>query len=505
MSAEQTKKSVMALVREVTPGTPVRPSSGTDYIALQEGFDVEPSFNVLENDEFTGSIGNSKSILGSEEPTASLSHYIRHSGVEGQEPNFGLLLEGAFGAKKIVSVERDTIAASTAGDASNPPVIKVDTGEGVEFERGQAILIKDTVRSIRNVKSVSGDDLTLNFNLTTTAPGVGVFLGKAVLYKTAETHPSLSVWDFRGNGTAQQLIAGARVSEMSIEANAGELINGAFTLDGIEFFFNPIDIITSANNKIDAIDDGGTILATVPPRTYKDPHDLAAAIQTSLNAASVDVWTVTYNDISGKFTIASDGVVTSLLWDTGGNKAETIGTLLGFDISADDTGANTYTGDNPVSLASFQTAVFDDSDPLAAKANEVFIGDHADNICFGASTMTITLSNEVTPVPSICADSGVQEKLATARVATIELTASLERFEADKFRRFRENQTTEFAYNFGLKTGGNWVEGKSVNVYSPTTTISSFKVGDGDGLVTVEMTLTTFVDKGLGDLFLNFL
>ncbi len=505
MGAEQTKKSVMALVREVTSGTPVKPSSGTDYIALQEGFGLEPAFEVLENAEFTGSLGSSKPILGIENPSTSLSHYIRHSGVEGTEPNFGLLMEGALGAKKIVATERDTIAASTAGDATTPPIIKVDTGEGVEFERGHALLIKDAVRSIRNVKSVSGDDLTLNFNLTTTAPGVGVNLGKAVLYKPAETHPSLSVWSFRGNATAMELIPGSKVTELSIEANAGELVNGSFTLAGTSYNFNPIDIITASNNKMDFDDGGGEENVEISVGFFKDPVELGDALAAAMNAATSDVITVVYDSATGKYTIASDGGTLSLLWNTGSQTASTIGDLLGFDTSADDTGSTSYVGDNPISLSSFQTPVFDSSDPLVAKANEVFIGDHADNVCFKAATMTINLTNTEADVLSVCAESGKDETLITEREVTIEITAALERNEVDKFHRFHTNQTTEFAFNFGQKTGGNWVEGKSANVYAPSTTISSFAIGDNDGIITLEMTLTAFVDVGKGEFFINFL
>lgn len=504
MSAEQTKKTVMAIVKEVTPGTPVKPTGAGDYLALQEGFDIEPAFESLENTEFTGSLGNSKPILGLENPSVSLSHYIRHSGMEGIEPDFGLILEGAFGAKKIVATERDTTAGSTAGTSSAKAVLNVGVGEGVEFERGQAVLIKDAVRSIRNVESVSVDALTLNFNLAS-APASGVNLGKAVLYKPAETHPSLSIWNFRGNGTAMELVAGARVTELSIEANAGELINGSFTMNGVEFFFNPIDQITSSNNKIDFEDDVGVKLATVPVGYYKDPHDLAAAIQSAMNAVADDVITVVYNNITGKFTISSDGVTTfDIFWQSGANTAQSIKFVLGFN-NTDDTGAFTYTSDNPISLGAFHTPAFDSADPLVAKNNEVFMGHYSNLVCFCASTLSFNMTNTLTDVLCVCAESGKQETLVTSREVSIEITSILERYEADIFRRFRENETTQFMYNFGFKSGGNWVEGKSCNLYVPTATISSWKIGDNDGIISLEATLTAFVDAGKGEVYLNFL
>src|SRR5690606_17278141 len=126
------------------------------------------------------SIGAAAPVLGAEAPALSLNHYLRHSGVEGQEPNFGLLLEGAFGDKSVASTEYDTVANSTAGSSSARAVVKVDSGEGVNFERGHALMIKDQTNgySIRPVFSISSDDLSLGFNLGN-APGSGVNLGKA--------------------------------------------------------------------------------------------------------------------------------------------------------------------------------------------------------------------------------------------------------------------------------------------------------------------------------------
>lgn len=505
MSAQQTKKTVMALVREVTEGVPIKPTLGTQYIALQDGFELEPAFDELENAELTGSLGVSKTILGIENPSSSLSHYIRHSGVEGQEPNFGLLLEGVFGDKKIVATERNTIAASTAGDSVAAAIIKVDAGEGVEFERGQAVLIKDSanVFAIRNVLSVDGDDLTLNFNLDN-APGVGVDLGKAVLYKPGEAHPTMSIWNFRGNGGAIELISGSRVTEFSMEVTAGELINGSFSMDGVKYHFNPIEVDAN-NNKFDGIDDGGAFTATIPSKMYVDPHELAAAMTTAINAVTGETWTVTYIDVTGKFRIASTGALTTLAWDTGASTAVSIGPDIGYSVAADDTGANTYDSDNAIDLTRLQTPDFDDSDPLAAKANEVFLGGFADNVCFKTQSLTATLTNTKTDLPDVCSDSGKEGTIITGREANIELVATLQQFEADKFRRFRENQETSFAFNFGIKSAGNWVAGKSANLYFPTATISSFKLSDNDGVVTLEMTLKAFVKDALGEIYLNFL
>lgn len=508
--AVQTNNSRMAIVRETTEGTPVAPSSGANYIALQEGFSLEPSFNELENAELSGSIGTAKSVLGLEEPSASISHYIRHSGVEGQEPNFGLLLEGAFAAKTVNATEYDLVAGSTAGTASARAVVNVDVGEGAQFERGQALLLKDGVNgySLRNVYSIATDALSLNFNLPG-APASGVNLGKAILYKPSSTvaHPSFTVWSYRGNGGAVEMIAGSKVTEMSVEIQAGEFINGSFSMEGVSYYFDPITL-TATDTKLDFTDDDGTWAATIAAGTYKDPHQLAAAIQAAMRSAnSGETATVTYSNTTGKFTIKTTGTVLSLLWNTGGNAANTIGDKIGFSTAADDTGvaATTgYTSDNAISLVSPHTPTFDSSDPLVAKNNEVFIGDFYDTTSFCASSVTMNLSNTLAKVECVNAVSGVDSSLMTKREVTIDVVGTLSAYEADKFSRFRQGTTTQFLYNFGVKTGTNWTAGYCGNIYVPTATITSFTLGDNDGIVTLEMTLKAFVASGAGEVYLNF-
>lgn len=504
--AFQTKKSVMAIKKETTEGTPVSPTAGTDFIALQEGFDIEPAFDVLENAELTGSIGNAKPVLGFENPSASISHYIRHSGVEGQAPNYGDLLEGAFGATATRATERDTVAGSTAGTAAARATLNVDVGEGVEFQRGDAVLIKDGTNGfiIRNVFSVAGDILTLGQNMSV-APAAGINLGKNVLYLPGETHPSMSVWSYRANEAAVELIGGAKVTEFGMEVEAGQFVNGSFSLEGIQFYYNPIEI-TASNNALDFDDGGGQENATIPSKMYRDPYELAAAIETAMDALTVDNITVTYDDATGKFNIATDGITLSLLWNTGTNTANTIGATIGFSTAADDTGATDYTSDNAQDLTAGFTPTFDSSDPLVAKNNQVQLGDFDDFVCFSTQSFSFNLTDTKTDVLDICAESGKSGTLITERAVSVDIVANIPQYDVDKFKRFRQNEETQFSFNFGTKTGGNWDAGKCANLYMPTCTISAFKLSDNDGLVTMEMTLTAFVDSsGNGEVYLNFL
>lgn len=503
--AEITKKSRMAIVAESTEGTAAFPASGADFLALQEGFSATLGFETLENAELRASIGSAQSINGFESPAASISHYLRHSGTEGQAPQSGYskLLKAAFGSEEVNGTQYDTVSGSTT------TVVNVDTGEGANFAIGEAILIKHASLpwEIGVIKSISSDALTMLFTLDN-APGTGVNLGKAVSYRAADSgHVSLSVHDYRGNGGAYQLIAGARVTSLSIEGTAGELLNASFELEGVAGYFDPIRI-QAADTKLDFTETGPTVrAATIAAGVYKTPHALAAAIQAAMNAVATDNYTVTYSDSTGKFTIATDGSLLSLLWNTGTNTANTIGDKIGFSVAADDTGALTYTSDNAQDWSSPYTPAFDSPGaPLVVKNNKIMIGDQSDNVCFPAQTMTYTLGTPKTDIISWCAETGKSGSIINERTVSMSITATLERHKADLFQKIVDNGSVAVQASFGTKTAGNWDAGKSGCLHIKDASVSAHNLGDSDGLVTLEIEVQGFVDSsGNSETALNLL
>lgn len=505
MAVIQTRSSVLSIMQEVTEGLPVIPAGATDFVALQDDFTMEPSFDVLDNAELKSSIGKAKPILGAENPTVSMSHYLRASGTVATAPNYGLLLKAALGAVTIAAAEYDTVASSTVSQ------IKVDTGEGATFQRGEALLIKDPTNGyrIRCLDSVSGDNLNLGFQVPV-APGTGVNLGKAVLYYPANSnHPTLSLWHYIGNGGAVEMMAGGRVVSASIDISAGDLINASYDIEGLSFYWNPINIL-AADRFIDWEDDDGVQAASVTAKIYKDPYELASALQQAMNdSASSETFTVVYQDADGKFKITSSSTLLSILWNTGTNAANTIGDKIGFSTAADDTGiagATGYSSDNAQSYAAPYTPTFDSADPLAAKDNEALVGSTDDYICFKASSVSIKLDTPKTDILSVCAASGKSGSVINAREVSVDVSAPLDQYQVEKFKNFRSGDEIKFQYSFGVKDGGNWVPGKCGAIFNPTATISSFNIDNNDGLAQLNMTLSGFVNAaGEGEIYVNFL
>ena len=113
--------------------------------------------------------------------------------------------------------------------------------------------------------------------------------------------------------------------------------------------YGSFTILDGINDTIDFEESVGVELtATVAEGEYT-PDDLETAIKAALDTAGASTYTVTYNEWTGKFTLASDlsggGNTFKLLWNTGTNTGTSIARTIGFADSADDDTAASHEGD----------------------------------------------------------------------------------------------------------------------------------------------------------------
>lgn len=508
MTAYNNNASILAVVEEASGGTLDPPSSATEYMALQTGFELSPEVETIETEEIKASIGPSKTLTGLEKPSASWRHYLRGSGTAGDTPDWHLLAKSIFGSTSTNSTERATTTGSTS------TVVELAAG-GSDFALGKAVLLKKSTYEIRPVQSVATNALTLGFAQSTAAPGSGINVGKCINYTPVSSgHPTLSVWLYRANGAAVEALAGGQVSQMDVTCEVGQPLNVSWTLGGTKYFFNPI-IIDSTNNKLDITTDNVTDdPATITSGAYRTPHELAAAIETALEAADpLETFTVTYSDTTGKFTITSSSTVLSLLWKTGANGSDntgfTIGATIGFSEAADDTGtagSTGYTSDNAMTLTNAITPALDSSDPLIARDMEVLLGTQSDFMSLCVQSMNISVGLELTDVTCISASSGIDSRLPVKRNCSIEMTVLLTRYDAGKFDKFFNKTEQKFLFNFGAKSGGNWVAGRCGCFYAPQAAISGFRISENGGAVVMNITVSPYVDaSGNPEIYLNLL
>lgn len=503
--AISTRSDALAPVEETTEGVAKAPVSGTEFVALQDDFSMTPAFDTLENAERLNSLGKAKSLLGLENPTASTSHYWRGSGVEGTAPNYAPFLKACLGTQTSGLTERDVVSATTT-------TITYDTGEGPEYPLGRPQLIKDGVNghSVRWSTGNAGDVVSLGFPLTT-APAAGVLTGDPVYWSPLNdaTHPTLSIWHYIGNSVngALELMTGSRTTSVDVTADAGGFINASYSLEGIEYFFDP-KINSATEVDLDFTDDGGALVATIAAKTYKDPIDVAKAVEAAFNAASAETYTCTYSSTDGKYTIAtSTSTIFELDFATGPNLATSAAAFIGY-AATDLIGATTYTSDAAQDFSTGVTPTFDAADPLVAKSNEVLLGEGDDEppVCFEASSVGFTITMAKTDILSVCSESGKSGSVMNEREVTITLVSLLDNYEAENFHRFHTNQEIRFQWTAGVKVAGNLQPGKTVSAYAHSATITEFEVTSEENLATLNMTLTTFVNSdGDGEFFIGSL
>jgi hypothetical protein len=117
-------------------------------------------------------------------------------------------------------------------------------------------------------------------------------------------------------------------------------------------------VVDEHNDRIDVTRTGpGTYVVQLVHGTYDTPADYIAMVQAAFETAdSPPSWTFDYNAAAAfKFRIRDAGGATfALLWQSGANAHRSAGIDLGFDVTANDTGTNSYTAD----LASYQSRKF---------------------------------------------------------------------------------------------------------------------------------------------------
>lgn len=495
MAVGLNRASIFAIKKEVTSGEYLAPTVGSEFVPLRSGNELSFEPEILESDELLNDIGASKGSIGKESVSGSHTAYLKHSGVEGQEPELGVLYESIMGSKYVVATEYDTVAGSTTS------LFKVNTGEGAQFRVGQALLVKDATNgySIRNVESISGDDLTLNFRVGT-APAAGVNLGKAVLYiPAAQGHPTFSTTKYLGNGFAIESSAGNTVTELSVTTDANTFGEVEFSFEGTKYFYNSITL-TSTTNKVTFTDDAGTFTASIPVKTYSTPIDLAAAIELGMNAVSTEDYTVVYSSSTGKFTFTTaTSAIFTLSFGTG---TDQIASKIGFN-NTNLTGALTYTSQNELTYNASLTPSYDAAENIIIKGAELFVGNTTDNVCICAQSVSLTVSKEVEDVDCICEETGVSEKIPTSRTAEMQVTATLKKHDAALLDALLKNKGVKAMLNCGPKVAGNWVAGKCANFYMANCTVSAYKT-TGDSFLQVELTLKGYVTTTSKDIYLNF-
>jgi hypothetical protein len=168
-------------------------------------------------------------------------------------------------------------------------------------------------------------------------------------------------YDTAGNASSQT--ASVNSSAVGVSAGhieAGTLKAGAWIKAGANVemsgddecyrvFSSAVTIASAVNDYLDWSQNGTVLAATLAAGNYT-PAQLSTYIQTRMWAVGSTVTLVNYNSTSRKISISNSAVSLNFLWQSGTHSDYTCGEALGFSITADDTGATSYTADRQCGL-----------------------------------------------------------------------------------------------------------------------------------------------------------
>lgn len=158
------------------------------------------------------------------------------------------------------------------------------------------------------------------------------------------------------------------------------------------------NVVAGFNRLLDFSEDATICVATLTVGNFATGAAMATNVQDAMNAAPghTNTYTVTYSATTKKFTITrvigAKAVV--LKWQSGANAAISCGQDLGFDVTADDSGAGAYTGDR----VTYKSREYVQADFGAAITVKSCVAINHNDPFFSPSSSSLTLFGDSTPL-----------------------------------------------------------------------------------------------------------
>ena len=333
MANEVVKKSVVVGVKkEVTFGTYVAPSAGTDFIEVPVG-ELEFIGDVGQNNRqlMNGSLLDDKNVLGLETGSGKIGVEIKSSGTAGVAPNFGPILEVALGEEVLIAADIDIVDDATDLAVDSFPVLDADADDILV---GDIVVIVTAAGGFKLVSVVSSkeegnDTANTKINLSSSASvaiaATDVVSANASYKLTDAADESLSITRYLGEGTTglrRDYVSGCAVESLEIsglEPGAIGMIKADFKSDGY---------VEAAGEDLPATPNFGDNLplATLGAVVLKDNTSLPISSATiNLSNTIADKTVINTNsgrsaakqtgkDVSGEFTVFKD-FTSSGEWD----------------------------------------------------------------------------------------------------------------------------------------------------------------------------------------------
>lgn len=229
----------VAINLEVTEGTYVPPAAASDFISpLSDGLEFTPSQELLDRNNLNSSIGKSTPRSGMISFAGSIPVEAKANGTEGDEPEYGLLLEAGLGAKRQVTTT--SIDDADAGGPHTTTTLFLLDADKDKYNIGDVVHVKVSgdhhVSPVTAVGNVNG-----NVFITILVPASNPFVDGDVIsaittYLPANSgHPTFSMTKYIEDAR-RELAAGCRVASITLNNfTTGQLADWNFGIEGLNW------------------------------------------------------------------------------------------------------------------------------------------------------------------------------------------------------------------------------------------------------------------------------
>lgn len=227
-----TNESTIALVEEVTEGTYVAPSGGTDYVeVLSEGLELNKSREELTRDTLGGSVESEASRVGIAEASGSIPVEYKASATEGDAPqSMDILLKSLLGGKRQITSDQTSGTTHTS--------TRINFADTSAFAVGDIVLVKESgAYECRPISAISTNTyIEFPFALDNGAPSDAVVVAQVTTYYSdTSSSVTFSAEHNLGSQAIKQKVRGLRAVSGSIENwSVGQLPTMNFSVQGLD-------------------------------------------------------------------------------------------------------------------------------------------------------------------------------------------------------------------------------------------------------------------------------
>ena len=226
----------VAVTKETAEGVYQAPTD-TDFItSLEDGLEINGTKESLDRNILGLGLTKAQPRTANRTVTGSIPVEYKSSGVEGDAPEYGILMESALGG-----VRQNTVDVTTTTGHTDT-VLNIDDADIANFNIGDIILIKEA--GAFHLSPITAVDTTIgaaNVTLLVGNPGAvaftdGVDIAQFTTYFTADSgHPTFSITKYIEDNI-KTIGTGARVNALSLESfTANQTASWNFGFEGLDF------------------------------------------------------------------------------------------------------------------------------------------------------------------------------------------------------------------------------------------------------------------------------